>query len=1068
NRVLVVKHHNKTPYELFRDEGFFVGYSLNSKSFRVYNIRTRKVEENLHIKFLEDKPSIAGNGPKWLFDINVLTNSMNYVPVIAGKNSNDFVDSGIDAHEKSANNINDVNTVGPSINTASTDFDTGSLNINIVCLTVFAASPEATHADFLGDKLEGDMSNINTTYQVPSTLNTRIHKDHSLDLVISDVQSGVLTRKMTKTTHEQGFLSTIYQEKTHEDLNTCLFACFLSQIDYIRVAKHLTDLAWIKEMQEELLQFKLPKVWILVDFPKGNKAIGTKWVFRNKKDERGIMIKNKARLVAQAYAFFMGFMVYQMDVKSAFLYERIKEKVYVCQPLGFEDPDHPDKVYKVMKALYGLHQALRACYETLAKYLLGNGFHKGKRDQTLFIKRQNEDNLLVQVYVDDIIFGSTKKELCNEFKRLRKYRFQMSPMGELTFFLGLQVKQKEDGIFISHDKYVTKVFRKFNLSDVKTASTLVDTEKPSVKDADCDDIDVYLYRSMIRSLMYLTASRPDIMYAICVCARLKVTPKVSHLHAVKRIFRYLIGHPKFGLWYPRDSPFELVEYTNSDYAGASLNRKSTTRGYKAASISVNVKHRGAPTTVTSLDAGRGSGNIDKTPSMPHDSPLPRVNALRNLKQTKQVCGAAYTKLIMKVKRLKKTVKTRKARSQAKIVVSDDEEEFKDPSKQGRSMIEEINQDAKVTLVTPTQVSTQGEAHSHPEDQLGVLSVAEVLADAAKVHTYTKRRRAVNTGSDEISIASRLLSTTKESGADLLLYRCYCCRSTGYNMDNMIKDKGKGIMNKSEPVQTKTKRQQEQERLGLEAAVRLQEQFDEEERQRIARVHEAAQTFTKEEWENIRARVEVDEELTQRLQAEERDKYSEVDQAKMLVDLINQRKRYVAAKRAEQRRKKPMTQAQQRTYMSNYIKHMGSYTLTQLEKFSFDEIKELFEATMRSINDFVPMESEDDKVVPKLAEARSSKRNAEKELEHDGSKKQKTSKASRDDLVMLWSSVKERFNSTEPTDDKERELWVELKRLFEPDTNDELWKSQKYMFDITWRLYDTCGVHHVSTKKGMDI
>ncbi|GJW68363.1 putative ribonuclease H-like domain-containing protein [Tanacetum coccineum] len=267
-----------------------------------------------------------------------------------------------------------------------------------------------------------------------------------------------------------------------------------------------------------------------------------------------------------------------MDVKSAFLYGRIEEEVYVCQPPGFEDPDHPDKVYKVVKALYGLPQAPRSWYETLAKYLLGNGFHKGKIDQTLFIKRQKGDILLIHVYVDDIIFGSTKKELCIEFEKLMKDKFQMSSMGELTFFLGLQVKHKEDGIFISQDKYVAEILRKFNFSDVKSASTRVDIEKTLVKDADGDDVDVHLYKSMIGSLMYLTASRPDIMYAVCVCARFQVTLKVSHLHAVKRLFRYLKGQPKLGLWYPRDTPFELVAYTDSDYAGASLDRKSTTRG----------------------------------------------------------------------------------------------------------------------------------------------------------------------------------------------------------------------------------------------------------------------------------------------------------------------------------------------------------------------------------------------------------------------------------------------------------------------------------------------------------
>ncbi|GJX30484.1 putative ribonuclease H-like domain-containing protein [Tanacetum coccineum] len=202
-----------------------------------------------------------------------------------------------------------------------------------------------------------------------------------------------------------------------------------------------------------------------------------------------------------------------MDVKSAFLYGKIEEEVYVCQPPGFEDPDFPDRVYKVEKTLYGLHQAPRAWVKS--------------------------DILLVQVYVDDIIFSSTKKSLYIEFKKMMHKKFQMSSMGELTFFLGLQVKQKEDEIFISQDKYVTEILKKFGFSDVKTASTPMETQKALLKDADGEDVDEHLYRSMIGSLMYLTSSRPDIMFAVCACARFEVNPKVLHLHAMKRIFRYL-------------------------------------------------------------------------------------------------------------------------------------------------------------------------------------------------------------------------------------------------------------------------------------------------------------------------------------------------------------------------------------------------------------------------------------------------------------------------------------------------------------------------------------------------
>ncbi|GJX40611.1 putative ribonuclease H-like domain-containing protein [Tanacetum coccineum] len=250
------------------------------------------------------------------------------------------------------------------------------------------------------------------------------------------------------------------------------------------------------------------RVWTLVDLPNGKRAIGTKWVYRNKKDERGIVIKNKARLVAQGYTQEEGIDCDEMDVKSAFLYGKIEEEVYVCQPPGFEDPDFPDRVYKVEKALYGLHQAPKACYETLSTYLLDNGFQRGKIDKTLSIRRDKGDIMLVQVYVDDIIFGSTKKSLCIEFEKMMHKKFQMSYMGELTFFLGLQ------------QAHLWKLKSFF------------------LKDEDGEEVDVHLYKSMIGSLMYLTSSRPDIMFAVCACARYQVNPKLSHLYAMKRIFRY--------------------------------------------------------------------------------------------------------------------------------------------------------------------------------------------------------------------------------------------------------------------------------------------------------------------------------------------------------------------------------------------------------------------------------------------------------------------------------------------------------------------------------------------------
>ncbi|GJY66321.1 putative ribonuclease H-like domain-containing protein [Tanacetum coccineum] len=419
------------------------------------------------------------------------------------------------------NTTNNVNAVSSTVNAAVIEDNDVDPKTSIKLLND-PNMPELEDIVYSDDDedvgAEVDMNNLDTFMPIIPIPTTRIHKDHPVEQIIGDLHSAPQTRRMTKN---------------------------------------------LKEHEE----------------PKKEKlAIGTKWVYRNKKDERVFapVARIEAIRLFLAYALFKDFVVYQMDVKSAFLYGKIKEEVYVYQPPGFEDLDFPNRVYKVEKALYGLHQAHRACYETLSTYLLDNGFQRGKIDKTLFIRRVKSDILLVQVYVDDIIFGSTKKSLCIEFEKMRHKKFQMSSMGELTFFLGLQVKQKEDGIFIIQDKYVIEILKKFGFTGVKTASTPMETHKPLLKYTDGEDVYEHLYRSMIGSLMYLTSSRPDIMFAVCAYVRYQVNQKVSHLYAVKKIFRYLKGQPKLGLWYLKDSPFDLVAYTDSDYAGASLDRKSTT------------------------------------------------------------------------------------------------------------------------------------------------------------------------------------------------------------------------------------------------------------------------------------------------------------------------------------------------------------------------------------------------------------------------------------------------------------------------------------------------------------
>ncbi|GJT02178.1 putative ribonuclease H-like domain-containing protein [Tanacetum coccineum] len=573
------------------------------KAFRVFNSRTRIVEENMHVPFSENTPNIAGSGPIWLFDIDALTNSINYKLVVAGNQSNGnagtkacddagkarmetipgkyyillplwtadppfsqisksspeagFKPSGDDEkkvteepgeeggdsskdsesnNQEKEGNVNSTNTV----NAASTN------KVNDVGATTSIELPDDPNMPELEDIVysdddedvgaEADMNNLDAFMPVSPIPTTRVHKDHPVEQLIGDMNSAPQIRRMTNNLEEHGLFSSVQQITNHKDFQNCLFACFLSQEEPKKVIHALKDPSWIEAMQEEILQFKLQEVWTLVELPNKKWAI----VAQDYTQEEGIdydeIFAPVARIEAirlfLAYASFKDFVVYQMDVKSAFLYGKIKEEVYVCQPPGFEDPDFPDKVYKVEKALYGLHQAPRAWYETLSTYLLDNGFQRGKIEKNLFIRRDK----------------------------------------------GLQVKQKEDGIFISQNKYVTEILKKFGFTDVKIASTPMETQKILLKDEYGEEVDVHLYRSMIGSLMYLTSSRPDIMFAVCACARYQVNPKVSHLHAVKRIFRYLKGQPKLGLWYPKYSPFDLVAYTDSDYAGVSLDRKSTIGG----------------------------------------------------------------------------------------------------------------------------------------------------------------------------------------------------------------------------------------------------------------------------------------------------------------------------------------------------------------------------------------------------------------------------------------------------------------------------------------------------------
>nr|GEW54776.1 uncharacterized mitochondrial protein AtMg00810-like [Tanacetum cinerariifolium] len=448
------------------DEGFLAGYSVISKAFRVFNSRTRIIQETLHVNFLENKPNITGTGPTWLFDIDSLTRTMNYQPVTTGNQSNPSV--GFQEEflaEKAGDEVNQQYMPFPVWSTGSSNPQNkeGDAAFDGKSPVEYFTGNRDFNADF-EDYSEDSSNNVSAVGPIVPTTGQNYSNS------TNPISAAGPSNTNTSPTHGNSSLQDASQPLEmleREDIAYFDHENVGAEADFNNLETSITlgikqDLS-LKDTQEEGINYE--EVFAPV-------------------------ARIKAIRLFLAYASFMGFIGYQMDVKSAFLYGTIEEEVYICQPLGFEDPDYPDKVYKVVKALYGLHQAPRSC----------------------------------------------------------------------------------------QDKYVAEILKKFGLTKGKSGSTPIDTEKPLLKDLNGEDVDVHIYRSIISSFMYLTSSRPDIMFAVCACARFQVTPKVSHLHAVKRIFRYLKGKPHLGLWYPKDSPFDLVAYSDSDYAGASLDKKSTNRG----------------------------------------------------------------------------------------------------------------------------------------------------------------------------------------------------------------------------------------------------------------------------------------------------------------------------------------------------------------------------------------------------------------------------------------------------------------------------------------------------------
>nr|GEU73523.1 retrovirus-related Pol polyprotein from transposon TNT 1-94 [Tanacetum cinerariifolium] len=516
------------------DIGFFIGYSANYVAYRVYNRRTKKIIEMMNVTFdelsamaFEQNSSRPGlqKAPRAIPAAPVVQNlqaptaSMSFqdsAPVPTNSSNTPVSSHNVDAtsqqHAQQQRNLTPSPTASAADNVPNAMFE-GDLFVN----PFGTPSTESV----VSSTQYVDPSNMHTFYQ-PYPHDYQWTKDHPLEQVIREPSQLVLTRNQLKT-----------------DGDMCIYALTVSFMEPKNVKEALTDPAWIESMQEELHQFIRLDVWELVLSPDGIKPLTLKWLFKNKHDEENTVIRNKTRLVVRGYRQEE---VYQMDVKTAFLHGSLKEDVYVCQPEGFIDADYLSHVYKLKKALCGLKQAPRACYDELSTFFLQNGFSKGTIDPTFFTRRFDNDILVVQFYVDDIIFGSTDPRYATLFSDLIKSRFEMSMMGEMTFFLGLQANQSPSGIFINQSKYVHEILKKYGLNTSNIIGTLMDIKDKLDLDQIGTPVDATKYRNMIGALMYLTSSRPNIVHATC------------------------------------DSGFELTGFSDADYAGCKDTFKSTSGG----------------------------------------------------------------------------------------------------------------------------------------------------------------------------------------------------------------------------------------------------------------------------------------------------------------------------------------------------------------------------------------------------------------------------------------------------------------------------------------------------------
>ncbi|GJT07529.1 retrovirus-related pol polyprotein from transposon TNT 1-94 [Tanacetum coccineum] len=616
NRSIIRIRHGKTPYELLHDKlpnlsfvhvfgvlcyptndsenlgklqpkadiGIFIGYAPMKKAFRIYNRRTRRIIETIHVEFdeLTAMASEHSSSGLALHEMTPATISSRLVP--NPPPSTPFVPPLRTNWDMLFQPLFDeLLNPPPSVDHPAPKVVALINKVAAPVPAVSTGSPSSTTVDQDAPSPIAHMGNDPyfglPILEIPSDQSSSSDSIHTN--VPPDHQISEHNNKWTKDHPLENIIGELARP-TYKDT--------------------LTQACWIKAMQEELNEFERLEVWELVPRPDKVMVITLKWIYKVKLDELGGILKNKAQLVARryrqeegidfeesfapvarleairiflAFAAHMNTVVYQMDVKIAFLNGNLREEVYVSQPDGFVDKDKPNHVYKLEKALYGLKQAPRAWYDMLSSFLISQDFSKSSVDPTLFIYRDGKELLLVQIYVDDIIFVASIPELCDLFSKIMCLKFKMLMMGKISFYLGLQISQSPRGIFINQSKYTLESLKKYSFDSCNPVDTPMVEKSKLDEDKEGKAIDPSHYCGMIGTLLYLTSSRSDLQFAICMCARYQALPTEKHLNAVKGIFRYLKRTVNRGLWYLKDSSMALTAFADADHAGCKDTRHST-------------------------------------------------------------------------------------------------------------------------------------------------------------------------------------------------------------------------------------------------------------------------------------------------------------------------------------------------------------------------------------------------------------------------------------------------------------------------------------------------------------